>query len=992
MPTLRPAARAATATNDAVTTPEIGHDLAAEGLIARYRRLVWLVATPVFLLLALLALWQAQQAHRGLISDLERRATAQQAALEALARSADYHVRDLRRVIERELVAVPRPPDPAVREALTARRSAVGNDGYTLDGLSPLLQLETAQLLSVENAPGPNEAVLPLLQALSQSAELAHQRNADLAWSYHFGWPRQQVMIFPWTPSAEVVESLGLPGLVESVAGWYGYEVFTGGMPSVNPLRKPYWTEAYQDAGGRGLMVTHASPVYGSDEFRGVVGADIKLATIARTLGALPQGIGRWWVVSERGEVLAESAPAAAGGTAGSAASAAASTAPPASVPKAAERLPAGLDAAALAQAVAARGQAHGVAGHQVVGLPLVAAPWTLVTAVTDRELRTEVLPRLLPFVLIATGLLAMFAYGQWLMRRRLLDPALSVMAYLDAKSRDDAAPEPELGRRWQPWARTVTRTFRQQREASDRERRSEAYKAAIVDNALAAIVTTDDDGRIVEFNPAAEALFGQARAAVLGRPVGEVIVPERFRAGHRAGMERMRRGGPAHVMGKRLEMAALRADGSEIPVEMILWRTEVDGEAHYTASLTDLSARRDAAQQIERQREALRQSEKLTAMGSLLAGVAHELNNPLAIVLGRASLLEEKCADLPELHGDAVRIREAAERCGRIVRTFLNMARSRPAQRSEVSLNDLARAAADMLAYTYRSHGIQLQLDLQPDLPQVLADGDQIGQVVLNLMVNAQQVLAAVDGGRHVVVRTGTEAPRPGRSPRVWLRVVDDGPGVGSELRERIFEPFFTTKPEGIGTGLGLAVSRSLAREHGGELQLEVPAEGAVASARPGASFRLSLPIGADAATAVAAVSAPAPLVAGDDTRATKVLVVDDEADIADLMRSMLEGAGHEVVTAESGAVALEMLEMVQFDAIVSDLRMPDMDGAALWRAVRERDPALATRMLFVTGDTLSPAARRFLDEARCPSLDKPFSKEDLLARVADRLARPAH
>ncbi|MBL8301351.1 MAG: PAS domain S-box protein, partial [Ideonella sp.] len=553
--------------------------------------------------------------------------------------------------------------------------------------------------------------------------------------------------------------------------------------------------------------------------------------------------------------------------------------------------------------------------------------------------------------------------------------------------------PEPQVGSRWQPWATMISRIFREQDESRRAERRSEAFKSAIVDNALAAIITTDDDGAIVEFNPAAERLFGQQRAQVLGLQVGEVIVPHRLRAAHVAGMKRMREGGTPRVMGRRLEMSALRADGQEIPIEMVLWRTAVEGVAHYTASIADLSERREQARQIERQRDALRQSEKLTAMGSLLAGVAHELNNPLAIVLGRASLLEEKCADRPDLLGDAQRIRDAAERCGRIVRTFLNMARSRPATRGAVSLNDLAQAAADMLGYTYRSHGIELRLGLDAALPTVQADGDQIGQVVLNLLVNAQQVLAGCEAPREVALRTGlAEAGADGGGATVWLRVVDNGPGVPAELREKIFEPFFTTKPEGIGTGLGLAVSRSLAREHGGELCLEDGTPGA-GGARPGASFLLSLPLAGAAeapATPMPAVNPPAALDGDAEARATRVLVVDDESELTDLMRTMLEDAGHEVVTAESGEVALELLAMVEVDVIVSDLRMPDMDGSALWRAVRERHPTLATRMLFVTGDTLSPAARQFLDEARCARLDKPFTREALVAGVAQRLAQP--
>jgi PAS domain S-box-containing protein len=528
----------------------------------------------------------------------------------------------------------------------------------------------------------------------------------------------------------------------------------------------------------------------------------------------------------------------------------------------------------------------------------------------------------------------------------------------------------------------------------------SEALKSAIVDHALTALISTDADSRIVEFNPKAQAMLGHRRADVLGRRIGDVLMPARHHQAHEDDLQRLQSGAAPQRLGQRVETRALRADGSEFPMEMVLWRTDVEGAVFYTAMINDLSERHRARQQIERQREVLRQSEKLSAMGSLLAGVSHELNNPLAIAMGRAGLLEEKCADQPELLDDARRIRAAVERCSRIVRTFLNMARSRPMQRQRMSLNDAVHAAVDMLGYTLRSHQIDLQLQLDADLPAVDADSDQIGQVVLNLLVNAQQALAAQPGPHWLRVSTGAAGDTPASTsagaglavpPHVWLRVADNGPGIASAARARVFEPFFTTKEEGVGTGMGLTVSRRLAREHGGDLGLEDDA------ATPGAVFCLRLPLQAVTSEGQG-LAPPSPealpvALAADaqDAPPPRVLVVDDEAELAHVMRDMLESAGYDVATAESGAVALALLDTARFDAVVCDLRMPDMDGATMWRRVGEQDIAMAGRFIFITGDTLSPDAQAFLQLAGCDALEKPFTKADLLHRLQALRARSA-
>lgn len=723
--------------------------------------------------------------------------------------------------------------------------------------------------------------------------------------------------------------------------------------------------------------MSHGAMLVVDGRYRGEVSLDFRLADLqagvqrwlaqSRQAGLIgPQGI---WVVDRRLNVLADATsplqPPPGEGLADT----------PVLVPLAG-RLPAGMGAADLDASMFQRDRVRRGGGWVLASAVRIGSPWVYVQAVPEAALRALVLPTLGPNALLALALLAVFALGPWLIARWFVEPAQAVLDYLRRLSTDPGAAAPQLGARWRGWVDAVADVFRVQRQLQQRQHYHEAFKSAMIDHAPTAIVTTGGQGHIVEFNPAAERLFGLAREQVLGRVLGDVIIPERHRTAHAAEMARLRAGERVAGFDAPVQMPGRRADGSEFPMEMLAFHTWLEGESFYTGFITDLTARQEAARQIERQREALRQSEKLSAMGTLLTGVAHELSNPLAIVMGRASLLEEK-AEGSDAADAARRIREAAERCGRIVRTFLNMARAKPPERSAVRFNEIVRAAADLLGYTLRGDGIVLELTLAADLPEVRVDADQLGQVVLNLFVNAQQALAGREGPRRIAVSAGVETPRPDREPRVWLRVADNGPGVPEPARARLFEPFFTTKAAGLGTGLGLSVSRAIVREHGGDLVLE--------ARDGGASFRLSLPISGEAAPDSLTL-ALAPAAADDGAR---VLVVDDEPEVAELLRGVLERAGCEVAVAESGAVVLQMLDEMRFDAIVSDMRMPEMDGAALWRAVRARDPALARRMLFVTGDTLSPQARQLLDESGCAGLDKPFTNADLLAALRGVLAR---
>jgi PAS domain S-box-containing protein len=959
-----------------MSPPRVPADPSA-GTLKATRRLMWLLVVPVLALLAVLTALQYRQRVAEAERDLLRRAEERAQELEAIARPAMAQVHDLRRALEEHWND---PPDagPALRAALAPRVVDGRIDGWSLDASSVSLRTRFGQVWwAATDGREPDARWLRRAQAFVEAARVAQERSPGFEATWFADAEVNASFGYPWIDTATMLASMGAASLrAVDAARQAGVQRALRDLAG-DPNDITFWTPPMVSQLDGQLVMSHGAMVVVDGRYRGEVSLDFRLDDLQRSAKRWQEAwqdgdqneVTRVWVVDRSFNVLAD-------GTQPLAAPKGQGLADTRVQVALASRLPAGLTGADLDATLFQLDRVHRGAGWVLAAAVRIGSPWVYVQAVPESALRALVLPTLLPNAVLGLALLGVFLAGQWFIARWFVAPALQVLAYLRQLSADPDAAAPQLGWRWRGWVDAVTDTFRSHRELQKRERYHEAFKSAMVDHAPTAIVTTSGEGHIVDFNPAAERTFGHARAAVIGRVLGDVLIPERHRRAHRAEMTRLRAGEPVSGFDRPFEMVGLRADGSEFPMEMLAFHILIEGEHFYTGFITDLSARQESVRQIERQRDALRQSEKLSAMGTLLAGVAHELNNPLAIVMGRASLLEEKTEATP-LAADARRIREAAERCGRIVRTFLNMARQKPPERTVVQLNDIVRAAADMLGYTLRSDGIAVDLVLADDLPEVHADGDQLGQVVLNLIVNAQQALAAVAGGpRRIALSTGLDAADALR--QLWLRVADTGPGVPAEDADKIFEPFFTTKAAGLGTGLGLSVSRSIVREHGGDLVLEDRAAG-------GASFCLSLPI--QAPGAAASGSMPLALPAGESH--ARVLVVDDEPEIADLIRAVLEGAGFDVATAESGAVALELLAEARFDAIVSDVRMPDLDGAALWRGVRAQWPALARRMLFVTGDTLSPQARQLLDESACASLDKPFANADLLAAVHAALDR---
>jgi signal transduction histidine kinase len=388
-----------------------------------------------------------------------------------------------------------------------------------------------------------------------------------------------------------------------------------------------------------------------------------------------------------------------------------------------------------------------------------------------------------------------------------------------------------------------------------------------------------------------------------------------------------------------------------------------------------DLDRHNRSLEQVVAERtQRLVQSEKVATMGSLLAGVAHELNNPLAIVMGQAHLLRNGARE-PALIQRAEKILAGADRCARIVRNFLALARQRPPERTAVALNSIVEEAIELLGYDLRTSNVEITLNLGDDVPVVWADGHQIHQVVVNLVVNAIQAMRPMETERRLAVTTRVA----GEPARVFIEVADSGPGIPADVQARIFEPFFTTKPQGEGTGLGLSLCRRTLEEHGGTITVQ-------SAVGLGATFRLELPVVA-CPTPIAEDAAPQslPQVAGK-----AILVVDDEPDIAATLAEALQGDGHQVGIADNGAMALEMLERRAYDLVLSDTKMPKLDGEHFYAEVERRFPQLRRRIVFVTGDILSREKRAFLERTGAPHLLKPFDLPEVRQLVHRMLIDP--
>jgi two-component system, NtrC family, sensor kinase len=368
----------------------------------------------------------------------------------------------------------------------------------------------------------------------------------------------------------------------------------------------------------------------------------------------------------------------------------------------------------------------------------------------------------------------------------------------------------------------------------------------------------------------------------------------------------------------------------------------------------------------------------KLSAIGQLIAGVAHELNNPLTAVMGYTQLVQTTPGLDGTVQQDIQKIYDQADRAAKIVQNLLAFAREYRAERQAVDVNDVLRRTLDLRIYQLRVENIIVETDFWSDTLITWADGNQLQQVFLNLINNAQDAMVAYRGGGHMRLVTGREGDR------IRVDVIDDGPGLAPEVREHLFDPFFTTKEAGRGTGLGLSICSGIVSEHGGEIQVH-------SERHKGTTMTVFLPTAPQERLRSLAVTddeMPSPSPSSQPSR-YRTLIVEDERDVAHLLQRLLLDQGYEVVLAANGEEALRELDADSrsFDLIISDIKMPGLGGCELYTHLEHVAPELRQRMLFITGDTLSPTTSAFLQYSGLPHLDKPFTLVELTRAMEELL-----
>jgi PAS domain S-box-containing protein len=882
---------------------------------------------PFLLVVLVLAVFQFTSQRQQLLDELEDDATEHNVLLGGILKNVRDHVASLSSWSDTYQDQIQTRPDLA----------PPGPNGWADLG---------ARLITTDDGAAAGTAGVLIGHQLLPHMRIAHRAMPYVRWSWFADGDGRFMVLFPVFSDASFAVRGGRDGgraLLELIQG-------SGPFERVASARGPaaHWTAAYRDPAGSGWVVSQVVRVE-RDERVDLVGATVLLDFLTGFLRAFDYTAGKLWLINDGGQVLAASDGPVTDGLR--------LRTVETMLPDDLAATPGGLDPTTGLEAVG---------GGYAFVQPVSGTPWRLVFAVAGDEVNAVLWPRFIPYGVILAALLVTLFLAHQLRERLIIRPALSLVEYIRAESQDRPETPPDLPPVWQPSIDAVAEAFAAKRASVDQIRDdAERLRALAGAHPVPVAIVPFDDTRLVYANQAFSDLFRIALEDLPGSDVRSFHADARARA---AFLQQLRKRGRI----RSFEGEGRRGDGTTFPASLTSQLIRFDGQDAIVTAVIDLTEQKAAETEIARQREALHQSEKLNALGSMLASVAHELNNPLSVVVGYATMMRDLALD-QRTKDRAIRIHAAAERCARIVRTFLAMARRKPESRDPLRVAELVDAALEIAGYGLRTTDIAVTVDLDPDLPPIEGDGDQLTLVIMNLIVNAQHALQTMPPPRRLEILA-----LPADAGLV-LEVRDNGPGIPAPVRSQIFEPFFTTKPQGVGTGIGLSVCHNIVTSHGGTIEVAANEGG-------GSVFRVFLPAGAPSGATM-----PLPDVMAETAARGRILVVEDEEEIAEMLKEMLERDGHRVDLAGSGRDAIACLEDSGADLIISDLHMPDLDGPELYRTLAENHPRLAERMVFMTGDVLAADVNGFLTRTGVPVLDKPIDPYELRIRVRRMLEERA-
>jgi PAS domain S-box-containing protein len=504
-----------------------------------------------------------------------------------------------------------------------------------------------------------------------------------------------------------------------------------------------------------------------------------------------------------------------------------------------------------------------------------------------------------------------------------------------------------------------------------DKTSRNHELLDSILDVAADAILSIDENQRITRFNQSAEQTFGYRAQEIMGESV-EILVPEQFRRNHSKYVEDFAgKPSPSRSMNERADIVGQKKDGTTFPARASISRIEQDGKITLTVFLRDISEIRLADQEVRRTRDELAHVNRIGMLGEISASLAHELNQPLAAILTNAQVLKREIEANPmSLEGADETITDVIQdtrRAAEVINRLRALLKPKERLVEVVDLNQIVAGATDLLNSEIVIRQASLTLELAPDLPAVFGDHVHLQQVVLNLIGNALDAMDAIDpADRHLLIRTSQAG-----STVAEVCVEDSGVGFEGEPSEQIFEPFYTTKERGM--GMGLAISRTMLRTHGGRLWAEN-------NRGPGTTFYFTLPV-ADGADAIAtARQADEPN--EDRSDVATVFIVDDDPSVRQAMGRLIGSAGYAV---EAFASAQAFLQRERYDGIgclVVDLYMPGETGLDLQTTLNTRDYTMP--IVFITGGGNTTAGVRAMKQGAVDFLSKPVDDEELLSVIA--------